>query len=428
MSAKSLHPDEKVKSGTFGGSVTKTGLALAAIFGVISVVLGGGAGDGWRRFFHAYVIGWSFAMSLSIGALFFVILHHLVRARWSTVVRRIAEAMTGAFPILFVAGLGFIIPLVAGYKGLYYWSSVDAHNHEFNHHLIGKLGWLDPSFFGARYVLYCLAYIGMARFFANKSRQQDETGDPAISETLRIAAGPAAFAYAIITIFFSFDILMSLAPKWYSTIFPINFFGGAMIATFAFLILFTMVVQHSGRLTRSVTTEHYHDMGKWLFAWTFFWAYTAFSQFMLIWYANMPEETIFYKYRMFTDWQPITIALMIGHWAFPFFLLLSRWTKRIGPSLAFFAVWQLVFHFIDLYWNVMPNYNWSSVFHGGVKFFEGPLAGNLGGHPVGASPVDVTLWIALFGVFLAGLGKSLHGNIIPVKDPTLKHSLAFENY
>ena len=150
---------------------------------------------------------------------------------------------------------------------------------------------------------------------------------------------------------------------------------------------------------------------------------------MLIWYANMPEETVFYKYRMFTEWQPWTIALMFGHWAFPFVFLLSRWTKRIGPTLAFFAVWQLLFHWVDLYWNIMPNYTWSYTFlENGKKFVEGPLAGNLHQYQIGFTPVDVTIWIALFGVFLIGLGKALHGNLIPVKDPTLPASLAFENY
>ncbi len=428
-SVKSLHPDEKVKSGTFGGNVMKLGAGLVLIFGLLSVILGKGNGDNWRRFFHSYVIGWTFATSLAIGAMFFVIIHHLVRARWSTSVRRIAEAMTGAFPILFIAGLGFIIPLAAGYKDLYYWTAPDAHNHELNHHLAAKLGWLDPTLFAIRYAIYGVMYIGLSRYFTSKSRKQDETGDAKISETLRIAAGPAAIIFALTTIFFSFDIIMSFAPKWYSTIVPVNFFGGAMIAAFAFLIVFSIIVQRSGRLTRSVTTEHYHDMGKWLFAWTFFWAYTAFSQFMLIWYANMPEETVFYKYRMFTEWQPWTVALMVGHWLFPFVFLLSRWTKRIGPTLAFFAVWQFVFHWVDLYWNIMPNYTWSSTFlENGSKFVEGPLAGNLHQYQIGFTPVDVTMWVAMIGFFLVGLGKALHGNLIPVKDPTLPSSLAFENY
>lgn len=436
---KSLHRDERVKAGNFGKKMMTAGFALALLFGLASVFFGMGVkdylghyadgGDHWRRFMHAYVTAWSFVTSISVGALFFVIIHFLVRARWSTVVRRLAEGMANAMPVLAIAGLVFIIPLVAGYKDLYYWAHGDAHNHELNHHLAGKLGWLDPAFFAVRYGIYMIGFSALAAYFGKKSRQQDESGDPKITETLRIAAGPGVIIYALVTIFFSFDILMSLAPKWYSTIYPVNYFGGAMVATFSVLILLSLIVQRSGRLTNSITVEHYHDLGKWLFAWTFFWAYTAFSQFMLIWYANIPEETIFYKYRFFTDWQPVSIVLAICHFALPFVLLMTRWTKRILPILAFLAAWQLVFHWLDLYWNVMPNYNWTYFFtESGAKFFEGPLAGNLGAHPVGFSPVDITTMLAMFGVFLIGVGKALHGNLIPVKDPTLKHSLAFENF
>src|SRR5688572_676220 len=116
---KTLHPDEKVKAGKLGSNMVKAGLGIAVVFGVISLVLGAMHGDHWKRFMYAYVIGWSFIVSISIGMLWLVLLHHLVRGRWATVVRRIAEAMTQAFPLIFVAGLGFVIPLLAGYTDLY---------------------------------------------------------------------------------------------------------------------------------------------------------------------------------------------------------------------------------------------------------------------------------------------------------------------
>src|SRR6187549_1324133 len=116
---KTLHPDEKFKAGKIGGSISKTGAGLAGVFGIISIILGMSQGDHWRRFFYAYVTGWSFVLSIAVGALFFVLLHHLVRARWSTVVRRLAEVMTATFPILAISGLGILIPLLAGYGDLY---------------------------------------------------------------------------------------------------------------------------------------------------------------------------------------------------------------------------------------------------------------------------------------------------------------------
>jgi hypothetical protein len=437
---KSLHPDEKIKAGKLGSSLTKAGMGVAIAFLGISIILtlfssadtNSGHASKWARFLHAYVIGWSYIFSICVGALWLVMLHHLARGRWATVVRRVAEAMSCAFPIVFVAGLGFIIPLLAGYEDLYYWNHPDAHDAVLNHHLHHKLGWLSPGFFAVRYVIYAIAFSGMAHWFMKTSRQQDESGDPKLSEKMRIVSGPAMILYSIVTCMAAFDVMMSIAPKWFSTIYGVNFWGSACVGGFAALALIVLGIQRTGRLTHSVNAEHYHDIGKWMFAFTFFWAYTAFSQFMLQWYGNMPEETHWYKYRLFGEWQWVSIAMLVGFWAFPFVFLLSRWTKRIVPSLVFFAVWQLVFHWVDIYWNVMPSYDWyqaTQLAPGGqpITVNAGPLMGNIGTHHVGFSPVDVTVWIGLVGILLAGIGRNLKGNLIPVKDPTLGLSLAHEN-
>jgi hypothetical protein len=429
---KTLHPDEKVKAGKIGSNLTKAGAAIAVVFLGLSLILaatsspGAGHASRWSRFFHAYLIGWSFIFSIAIGMLWLVILHHLVRGRWVTAVRRICEAMSGAMPLIFIAGLGFIIPLLAGYDELYYWAHPDAHNAALNPHLQHKLNWLSPSFFAIRYVIYGGIYCLIAWYFAKKSREQDESGDPQISEKLRIASGPAMVVYSLATCFFAYDLLMSMAPRWYSTIYGVNFWGSACVGAFSALALIVLAIQRSGRLVHSVTPEHYHDIGKWMFSFTFFWAYTAFSQFMLQWYGNMPEETHWYKYRMFGEWKWVSILMLVGFWAFPFVILMSRWTKRIVPSLVFFAVWQLVFHWLDLYWNVMPSYEWQPVLHDGHMLTAGPLAGNPALHHVGFTAVDVTVWIGLIGVFLVGVGRNLKGNLIPIKDPTLPLSLAHE--
>ena len=188
--------------------------------------------------------------------------------------------------------------------------------------------------------------------------------------------------YAFTTCALAFDILMSLSPKWYSTIYGVTFWASGNVGAFAVLALIVLWLQRNGRLVHSVNEEHYHDIGKWMFAFTFFWAYTAFSQFMLQWYGNMPEETVFYKYRMFGEWQWVSIAMLVGYWAFPFVFLMSRWTKRIVPSLVFFAVWQVGFHWLDLYWNVMPNYDWTTTFHETTKLVQGPLMGPISHHHV----------------------------------------------
>jgi len=423
---KTLHPDEKVKAGKLGGSLTKAGLGIFLVFMVISLVLGSTHGDHMKRFLYAYVVGWTYIFSLALGAMWLVLLHHLVRGRWATAVRRIAECMASAMPFIFLAGLGFILPVLFGYQDLYYWAHPDAHDPVVNHVLQHKLGWLSPGFVAVRYVVYAVIFTGIARYFEKVSRQQDESGDPELSVKMRVASGPLMIVFALTTCLLAFDILMSMAPKWYSTIYGVNFWGSAEVGGFAALGLFVLGIQRTGRLTHSINAEHYHDIGKWMFAFTFFWAYTGFSQFMLQWYGNMPEETVWYKYRLFGEWQWVSIAMLIGFWAFPFVFLLSRWTKRIVPSLVFFAVWQLVFHWLDLYWNVMPSYDWQVVTNGTAAVNAGPLMGNTALHHVGFSPVDVTVWIALIGWFIAGVGMRLKGNLIPTKDPTLPLSLAHE--
>lgn len=444
---KSLHPDEKYKAGRLGDSLSRIGLVIAAVclgFSVLYVwfsdpdaALKAGHVSRWSRFLFAYVVGWSYIFSICVGVFWLILLHHLVRGRWATAVRRIAEAMSLAFPVVFIAGLVFVFPLLAGYDDLYYWAHPDAALclekagtacHQYlNPSLVHKLGWLSPGFFAGRYVVYGVLYSAMAMYFARKSRQQDDSGDPKLSESMRVASGPAMIVYSLITCFAAFDVLMSMAPKWYSTIYGVNFWGSACVGGFAALALVVLAIQRTGRLTHSINPEHYHDIGKWMFAFTFFWAYTAFSQFMLQWYGNLPEETVWYKYRLFGEWQWVSIAILVGFWAFPFVFLMSRWTKRIVPSLVFFAVWQLVFHWLDLYWNVMPSYDWTVEQHGAAQIVQGPLAGNTAYHHVGFSAIDISVWLGLVGVLLFGIGRNLRGNLIPVKDPTLGLSLAHEN-
>jgi len=424
--SRTIHPDEKIKAGKLGTRMAMGGFAVGIGLLVVSAVLGMMKHDHYRRFMYAYVTGWCFIASIAIGCLWYILIHHLARARWSTVVRRLAECVTGAFPVIGLFGLVFIIPLLAGYQDLYFWAHPAARAGE--HFSSSKLTWLSPGFFAVRFVLYIAFYAGLSRYFANQSRKQDETGDPNLSEKMRIASGPGMVGFAFVTFLFSWDVIMSLAPKWYSTIFGVNFWGGAMIGCYAFLTLLALGIQRSGRLTHSITTEHYHDLGKWVFAFVFFWAYTAFSQFMLIWYGNIPEETVWYKYRMFSDWQWVSWAVLIGQWAFPFLFLLSRWTKRILPSLVAFCVWVLVFHWLDLYWNVMPNINWMTITHETTTHLAGPLSGDPVTHKIGFSAVDVTTWLGLVGILVAGVGLSLKGNLIPTKDPQLPNSLGFENF
>jgi hypothetical protein len=200
---------------------------------------------------------------------------------------------------------------------------------------------------------------------------------------------------------------MSLAPRWYSTVFGGYVFAGLAMAAFALLILIVLLLQRLGLLEGVVTMDHFHDLGKLLFAFVVFWAYIAFSQFMLMWYGNMPEETNWFAHRLAGGWRAITVLLAVAHFVALFFFLLLRDVKRHRLTLWVAAVWALVVHWLDLYWLVMPGH-----------FVDGPRL-----HPLGAL---TTLGIG--AIFVAALAGALRLRaLVPLNDPRLAESLAFEN-
>ncbi len=448
MSAATLHPDEKYsKAGKAGGRLFQLGVLGFIVFTALALFFSRSAAphytdevlkahpelgtSGMPRFFYAYLIGWSWILSIAMGCLLYVLIHHAVKARWSVTTRRLAEILMTTLPVIFLAGLVFVIPVLAGNHDIFYWAHPDAHFPDSP----GKGWWLSPGVWTARYVFYFAIWILVARWFNKLSRTMDEKGDiveegqtRTLSHRMRRMSYPMIIVYALSLNYAGYDFLMGTAPHWFSTIYSVNFFGGCMIAGYASISLFAFMLQRGGWLTRSVNAEHYQDLGKMLFAFTFFWTYTAFSQFMLIWYANVPEETVFYNYRQFSQWEGLSWVLLFCQFAIPFTFLLSRWTKRILPVFMLFCVWQMVFHWVDLYWNVMPHYHWGAVVHGNAATVTGPLTGPVEENLVHFSPTDVLAWIALVFLFVAAVGRNMKGNLIPVKDPNLGASLAHENY
>jgi hypothetical protein len=215
--------------------------------------------------------------------------------------------------------------------------------------------------------------------------------------------------FGLSTTFAAFDWVMSLDPHWYSTIFGVYFFAGCALSSLATLSLITIQLQSRGLLSRVSTVEHQHDIGKLLFGFVVFWAYIAFSQFLLIWYANIPEETVWYKHRFEGSWGSVSWLLLFGHFVIPFLWLLSRTAKRIRVVLGAGAAWLLFMHYVDLYWLVMPT---MEELHHGAHPSWIDLAGLLG--PVG---------VGLAVVAARASGSTLY----PVKDPRLAEALRVEN-
>jgi len=236
---------------------------------------------------------------------------------------------------------------------------------------------------------------------------QDETRSVESSRRAAFWSGPGVAAVMVTITMASVDWLMSLEPHWYSTIFGIYIASGGALAFIAALVSVLLLFRRAGVLARSVNVEHYHDLGKWLFALTVFWAYIAFSQYMLIWYANIPEETIWFQHRFEGNWIYVSGLLLVGHFLVPFLVLLARAPKRNLPVLAGISVWILMMHWIDLHWVVMPT-----VHNHGFHWHW----------------MDVATWLAVGSAFaLVFWGRLRKHALAPVGDPRFEQGLQFRN-
>lgn len=377
----------------------------------LGATLGSAFGEHKARAMFSYLFAFEAVLALGMGALGWLLIDHSVRSGWAVVIRRFIETIAGSLPVFALLW----IPIgVIGFHELYPWS------HEADAIIMKKRWFLTSGFWYFRAFIYFAVWSGLGWFLYSTSVKQDSLGDqPAERERLihlirKVCAG-GLFLYGLTLSFGAVDWMMSLSPHWYSTIYGVYFFAASMLAFFAFVTLVSMFAQSSGVLKTAITAEHFHDMGKFVFGYTIFWAYIAFSQFILIWYANMPEETEFYLMRLEGGWEYVSYSLPILHFFVPFLFLISRHMKRNKTVLAIGAMWTLVMHCVDIYWLVMPNYG----AHGG------------GEHAPHFAPsyLDFTALIGVFGVFLAVFGFLLNRNkVVAINDPRLPESLAHENY
>ncbi len=391
-----------------------------------ALLVGAMAGSGWERFLRGYVVAFCFALSLCLGGLFFVMLQHLTRAGWSVVVRRIAEGFAANLRWIWIL---FIPILIGAFKtDLYLWAGPAAGEDPALRH---KAAFFAPWFWVTRSLFYFAVWGWLAAYFLKRSVEQDETGDPEITLRMQRVAAPGMILYALTQTFAIIDWVMSAEPHWYSTIFGVYYFAASCCGFFASLILACLLLQRSGRLTGLITTEHYHDLGKLLFAFGIaFWAYIAYSQYMLIWYANIPEETMWLTVRQLGGWKTLSLLLLFGHFGVPFVLLVSRWPKRWRGGLAAAACWMLLIHYLDVYWLAMPRVpheliaNAASYAELAARF---PVEGRA--YDLNYGLVDLLCAAGMAGLVVAGGASALSGrSLIPQKDPRLPESLAFENY
>jgi hypothetical protein len=374
---------------------------IAGIVGLVGIAASAVIGWGTEQFFFSWLVSYLYFLSIALGGLFFVLALFVTKAGWGVVVRRVPENVMSTLPLFAV----LFIPIWLGRHELFHWTHEEAVATDAI--LQAKAPYLNGGFFLGRAVAYFVIWALLSWWFAAQSRRQDESGDHAITRRLQYWSGPSIFLFALTTSFAAFDWIMSLDPHWYSTIFGVYFFAGALVGVFAFQAIVFIGLEASGLLRNVVNTEHFHDMGKLLFAFTVFWAYIAFSQYFLIWYGNIPEETIWFEHRLAGSWESMSLLLAAGHFVVPFFFLMPRTIKRNRVLLLLGAVWMLLMHFVDLFWCVMPVLHHHG-FHLGL--------------------LDVTTFLGIGGLFISVFSRLLARHaLIPVKDPRLPESLAFEN-
>jgi hypothetical protein len=368
----------------------------AAAVGVVGSIATAGA-----QLYFSWLVAYMYFLSIALGALFFELTLFVCTAGWSVTIRRVIENIMATLPVFAV----LFIPIWLGRHDLFIWTH--AEEVAKNHVLQGKSPYLNEHFFLIRAAIYFVAWGGLGAYFSSQSQKQDETGDEKISRRLKAISAPGLIVFSLTMTLAAVDWLMSLEPEWYSTMWGVYYFSGSVIAIFAFLIVSIAFIQARGRLQGVVTVEHVHDVGKLLFAFVVFWTYIAFSQYFLIWYGNIPEETAYFMLRQQGSWPKIGKILIFGHFLIPFFFLMPRAAKRSRSAVVAAALWLLVMHYFDLYWCVMPVYR-----------EEGPHFGI----------ADVSAILAVGGAFVATLGwVSSRRSLVPIRDPRLAESLSFEN-
>jgi len=407
---------------------SRMGVAVLATIAVLSgAAVAAGACFDTRQFAFSYLFAFLSFFTICAGALFWVLVHHLAKAEWSVVVRRQLEnlaALLGVLAVLFIP-LVFVAPLLWSWMDVPPDTGMKAHPSHVEQAsrllsqqegsrdgrptslLEAKRPYLTPWFFWVRSAFYLLFFSAAAMALRSFSVRQDRDGDPcwsAINRKLSLAGLPV-FAFSLT--FAAIDWLMGLDYRWFSTIWGVYLFAGSALSGLCALVLVVTALRHAGYFEGIITPEHYHLLGKLLLAFTIFWAYIAYSQYLLIWYANIPEETVYFVIRSSGSWRLLNIILVAGHFLIPFLLLLPASGKRKPAFLCGVAAGILAMHLLDIYVIVLPVLHQT-----GVRFTWLDLA----------CPTAIACTLA--AIFLKCLGNTA---LWPLRDPRLNESLLLKN-
>jgi hypothetical protein len=369
-------------------------LIAGAVGAVVSLV---GAYLDVRQFMQSYLMAYMLCLGVTLGCLALGMVHQLSGGAWGVVIRRPIGAATRTLPVMTV----LFLPIALGMRHLYIWTDAGlvAHDEILQH----KQVYLNTPFFLVRAAIYFAVWNALAYFLNSWSLRQDQTADEKLARRMQMLSGGGLLAYGFTITFASFDWLMSLEPHWFSTIYGVLVMGGQGLSALAFLIIVLVWLSRRAPLDRIVVPAHFHDLGNLMLAFVMLWAYFSFSQYLIIWSGNLPVEIAWYMHRLETGWRFVGIALIVGHFAIPFIVLLSRQVKRQPGLLLKVAVFVLMVRLLDLFWLIAPEFHQ---------------------HGLAISWLDVVLPLALGAIWVGCFVWQLRGRaILPVHDPEFDEAL-----
>lgn len=367
----------------------------ALIVGVVGLAA---CAVGWfvnsAEFFRAYLISWLFWVGIALGGLAILMIQHLTSGIWGFLIRRIVEAGTRTFLLLAV----LFIPITFGLHSLFEWTHADVVAADpILHH---KSAYLNIPFFLTRVAFYFLIWIFFARVLNRWSLDLDRTGNSTLARRLQNISAPGLLVYALTVTFASVDWVMSLEPHWFSTVFGMLLIVGQVLSAFAFTIIVARGLSEHEPMSGVMRPAHFHDLGNLTFAFVMIWAYLSFSQFLIIWSGNLPEEITWYKGRITGGWGGVAVVLVIFNFALPFLVLLMRAVKRRARWLAGVAVLILLMRLVDLQWTITPAFHEKGLHVGWM---------------------DVAATLGIGGVWVAFFIRQLKNRpVVPVQDPRIE--------
>jgi hypothetical protein len=344
-----------------------------------------------QQFFRSYLMAYVFWLGIPLGCFGIVMIHHLVGGTWGFVIQRPLESAIRTFPVMAL----LFLPVFFGLPDLYVWARPEAVAHD--KILQQKSLYLNVSSFSFRAALYFAIWILVGTFLTRWSREQDRTANTSLVERLQNLSGPGLVLYGLTVTFSAIDWLMSLEPRWYSTIYGMIFMVSHGLVALAFVIGVAFFLSRREPLSEVMAPWVFQDLGNLLLAFVMLWAYTSFSQFLLIWVENLSHEIPWYLHRTMGGWGAIAVALLVLQFALPFLLLLSRAVKRKAATLCGVAVMIGLMHWVELFWFVAPTF-----------------------HPQGLSIhwTSVVAPIAIGGIWFSAFLWQLQGHsLLPFRDP-----------